>query len=177
VSTPTFLYFLTVLFVGMPAALRVTGFRVRVRNSTAFAMVAMWLFGQFIWWLTGEWLPVQAMILQDAAVIAAMFVKDDWCTCPYRNGWHQLACLWIERTPWDKAILVLFPSAWLFYFPVTTPTNQFWTLWGIGLAQLALAGLEALHEGRGTVGQPSRADAPGKFPGILFAPVKGMVNV
>lgn len=108
-------------------------------------MVAMWLFGRLVWELTGEWLPVKAMVVQDMFVIAAMFLKDDWRTCPYRNMPHQLACLWLERTPWDKRILALFPLAWLFYAPVVEPQLQFWVLWGIGLAQLALAGHEALH--------------------------------
>lgn len=164
------IYFAAILFVGIPASFRI--WPIRVRNTTALAMVVMWFLGRAIYTLTGEGMPVNAMLIQDSAVMACMFAKEDWQDCrPYGSLRRQLACLWHERTPWDKAILILFPNAWLFYFPVTTPANQFWTLWGIGLAQLALAGLEAVHEGRQAKANSSQADAPDKFSGYFFAPV------
>lgn len=172
-SAPTLLYFLAVLFVGMPAALRVTGHKVRVRNATALAFVLMWLFGRAVYAATGEWLPVQAMVFQDIVIVATIFAKDDWCDLwPYRSMKAQLAALWLERSPWDRAILALFVPAWLLYFPILSPIPQFWTLWGIGLAQLMLSGAEAFHLWLRTDGHRFRADARGRSPPLLFAPVR-----
>lgn len=175
-SAETSIYFLAVLLIGMPSALLVQvvpRVRIRIRNATALAMVATWLFGQLVWALTNEWLPVRAMILSDMIVIAAVFAKHDWQDCsPYRNMGQQFAALWCERSPWDRAIIGLFVPAWLLYAPILPPTPQFWALWGIGLAQLALAGHEALYLWQRAAGQMSRADAPGKPPGSFFAPAR-----
>ncbi len=158
-STASALYFAAILLIGVPAAFRLNG---RIRNATAFAMVAMWLFGRVVYWLTGEWMPLQAMVLQDMVVIAAMFVKEDWRDCsPYTNLRYQFCALWNERSPWDRAILALFPVAWIFYFPVVDGQKQFWTLWGLGLLQLIAAGLEALTLWQAKRGaNPFRADSP-----------------
>lgn len=173
-STSTFIVFLAILFVGVPASLRVTGLKVRVRNPVALTMVATWLAGQAVYFATGESMPIKAMVLFDSAVISAMFVKDDWISCPYDNWRHQLACLWHERTPWDKGILALFPLAWLFYTPLVGGDFQYWTLWGIGLVQLALAGQEALHHWQRARGHAPRVDARGDDPPrSLFAPALG----
>ena len=77
----------------------------------------------------------------------------------------------------DKAILVLFPVAWLFYTPILSPFYQYWTLWGISLTQLALAGSEAIHNWQRAKAKSLHADAPGIPPGTFFAPVLGRWNV
>lgn len=165
------------LVVGLPAGLRVTGFKVRIRNPVALAMVASWLAGQAIYYATGITMPTKAMILFDSIVVSTMFVKEEWVACDYRDWRHQLACLWHERTPWDKAILALFPLAWLFYTPLVGGEIQYWTLWGIGLAQLMLAGHEALHMWQRAKGHSSRADAPRDDPPrSFFAPAQGEAN-
>lgn len=169
-------YAAAIIACGVTAAIRVQGFRVRVGNITALAMVAMWFLGRLIYALTGEGTPIRFMLVQDAAVIASMFIKNEWVDCPYRSLTHQLACLWHERTPWDKAILALFPVAWFFYARVLNPSHQYWTLWGIGLLQLALAGLEAIHFRQRAKAKSLHADAPGQPPGTLFAPVWGRLN-
>lgn len=182
-SAPTLIYFIAIIAV-LPAAIRVTGRpSIHVRNPVALAMIVMWLFSRFIWWKTGQWLPIQAMLIQDMAVIGAMFVKDDWITCPYRNSWHQIRCLWHERTPWDKGILAIFPVAWLFYISAsaafigpavrllipaaTDGVIQFWVLWSLSLAQLTLAGLEGFHPFAAGNGQTLRADDE-RPPGLGF---------
>lgn len=172
-SVPTFIYCIAVIAC-LPAAIRVGG-RPFVRNATAFALIAMWLFGRAVWWLTGEWLPLQAMIVQDLVVIATIYARHDWQDCsPYRDMRCQFAALWLERSPWDRAILALYAPTWLLYAPVAAPIVQFWALWGIGLAQLALAGHEALFIWLRDNGQTTRADAPGTPPPrSLFAPVTG----
>lgn len=178
-SIPTLIYFLAVIAV-LPAAIRVSG-RPFVRNATAFALVAMWLFSRLVWALTGEYLPLEAMFIQDMVVIGAMFVKTEWVACPYRSRWHQFACIWIERSPWDKAILAIFPVAWLLYasapvafiapsvrllFPAATDGQiQFWILWSLSLGQLILAGLEGFHLAGN--GQTLRA-ADERPPGLGF---------
>lgn len=143
--------------------------RFGIGNATALAMVAMWLAGRALYLLTGLGTPLGAMLLQDMVVIAAIYVKPDWQDCfPYRTFSQQLRAAWLERSPWDRAILALFPLAWLFYLPVAAPRTTYWTLYGIGLAQLALAGWEALHLSRGRMANKSRADDAGP-PGLTFA--------
>lgn len=125
-------------------------------------MVVMWFAGQAMCAAAGGNPSLQDMIkvmtFSDAAVIASMFFKEDWATCPYTDWWRQFTCLWYERTPWDKVILVLFPVAWLFYTPLVGGDFQYWTLWGIGLLQLALAGHEAFYSTLRAVGQKLRAN-------------------
>lgn len=172
-STPSFIYFLAILFVGATCTLRVTGRKVSVRNATALAMVATWFACRLIYEATGEGMPLQGMVLSDCVVIAAMFCKDDLRYTAYETVQKQLAAMWHERTPWDKAILALFPAVWIFYAPVTDGRSQYWTLYGIGLVQLALAGWEAFYLRLQGNGQTPRADAPDIPPGSLFAPARG----
>lgn len=168
-STPTFIVFLAMLFIGVPSALRLTGLKVRVRNATALAIMAMWFVGQAIYASSGECMPLAAMLLQDMVVIVAIFTKPDWRDCsPYRTFRQQLRGAWLERSPWDRAIIALFPLAWLFYAPVVDAWLQYWTLYGIGLAQLMLAGWEALTPLLRTIGQSPRADDE-RPPGLRFA--------
>lgn len=168
-SLSTFIVFLAILFVGVPAALRVTGHKVRIRNATALAMVAMWLVGQAIYLATGETMPLGAMFLQDMVVIMAIYAKPDWQDCfPYRTFRQQIRAAWLERSPWDRGILALFPLAWLFYAPIVGAQLQYWTLYGIGLAQLMLAGQEAFPLLRGRMAKKSRAEDAGP-PGLTFA--------
>lgn len=173
-STPTLIFLIAVMFVGLPAALKVSGKpSIRIRNATAFAIVAMWLFGRLVYALTGEWLPLQAMVIQDMVVVATIFAKQDWRDLwPYRTMKAQLAAMWLERSPWDRAVLALFAPTWLFYAPVLSPILQFWTLWSIGLTQMMLAGWEAFHLWQRADGQRFRADARGPSPPLTFAPVR-----
>jgi hypothetical protein len=85
------------------------------------------------------------MVLADFAVLTVIYSKDDWRDCsPYSGLRHQLCALWLERSPWDRAIIALFPVVWLLYFPIVNPFTQYWMLWSLGLIQLMLAGREAL---------------------------------
>ncbi len=176
-SVETTIYFLALLFVGVPAALRVSvePVRIRVRNPTALAMVATWIAGRAVYAATGEWLPLKAMVLFDWAVIVAILSKKDWRICSPHGGWQYLICfLWHERSPCDRAILALFPMVWLFYAPVVDSRTQYWVLWSLSMAQLALAGLEPLQSWLGAMAKTSRADAKGRPPpGLTFhAPVR-----
>ncbi len=181
-SLAELIYIAAIVLIGGPASFRVAGWSgfvpaLRVRNPVAFAMVATWFACRLLYWGTGQGMVPEVMAVSDMFVIAAMFVKDDWRCCPYRNRWHQIACLWLERTPWDRGILALFPVAWWLYTPVLPPLVQYWVLWGIGLAQLALAGLEGLHSWQRSNGQTPRAAAPGEPPGFRFATAQGRWNV
>lgn len=183
-------YFAAIVLVGLPAAFRlsfvwdsrgllVTVLRlagsIRVRNPVALAMVATWFACRLLWSITGE-CPPQALVISDMVVIASTFVKDDWAESAYRGKRHMIACLlWFERTPWDRVILALFPVAWLLYGPVLT-RFEYWTLYGIGLAQLAIAGWEGVHNWQRTKANSSHADAPGDFSGMMFAPVQGRLD-
>lgn len=163
------IYFAAILLIGVPAAFRLSG---RVRNPVAFVMVASWVFCRILYAITGEGMPIQAMVLSDCAVIAAMFVKEDWQPCGYETLGRQFCAIWWERTPWDRAILCLFPVVWLFYAPIVGAQLQYWVLWSISLAQLMLAGLESLTLAQGLSANKSRADAPERPPPRLFATVR-----
>lgn len=162
-------YVAAIFFVGLPSAIRLKGFIPHVRNPVAFAMVATWFGCRLLYSMAHPTKDEQliATVLSDCVVIAAMFVKEDWRWCPYQNGWHQLACLWHERTPWDKAILCIFPVVWIFYAPLLDDFWQYLVLWSLSMAQLALAGWEGFQPIAAGNGQTPRA-ADDRPPGLEF---------
>lgn len=163
------IYVVAIFFVGVPSAMRLRGIIPHVRNPVAFAMVATWIACRLLYSFAHPSRDelLAATILSDCMVIAAMFVKEDWITCGYKNRWHQLACMWHERTPWDRAILAIFPVAWVFYAPILNDYYQYRVLWGLSMAQLALAGWESLHLMFAGNGQTPRA-ADERPPGLRF---------
>lgn len=188
-------YFVAIVCVGVPAAFRISDVwagrgwaaalwsilkalargRIHVRNPTALAMVGSWVACRMIYEATGETMPMQALVLSDIAVIATIYCKRVWQDCSYATLRLQLAAIWWERSPWDRAILAIFPFVWLFYAPVLDPRSQYLALWSLSLAQLMLAGAEALHLHRGQMAIKSRADAPERPPPRhdFYAPAAG----
>lgn len=170
-SPEELIYFAAIMLIGVPAAFRLDG----IRNPTALAMVATWFVGRAVYVLSGDGMPIKAMVLFDWAVIVTIFAKKDWRICAPHSGLEYLACfVWHERSPCDRAIIAMFPVVWLFYAPVAGPITQFWVLYLLGLAQLMLAGFEALQHWLGAMAKQSRADAKGRSPpGLNFhAPVR-----
>lgn len=139
---------MAIVLIGLPASIRATlrPLRIAVRNPTALAMVVGWVFGWSIYQATGIGMPIQTMVLCDWAVITVIYSKSDWSDCAPYSGWrHQLCAVWLERSPWDRAIIALFPFVWFFYTPIVDIYYRYWALYGLGLAQLMLAGREALN--------------------------------
>lgn len=180
-SAEELIYFAAILFVAATAALRFTAIarfpwrRPQAGNPTALAMVITWAICRLLYWWSGEAMPLQASVLSDVAVVAAIYCKREWRRCSYETIRLQMAALWRERSPWDRAILTLFPLVWLFYAPVVDPQTQYWTLWSLSMAQLALAWLEPLYDRRGLSANMPRADAAERPPPRLDfrAPVRG----
>lgn len=139
------LFLLAVLFIGLPAGLK--GWRhPRVRNLTALALSASWVASEAVYYITGDGMALRTMFLSDVAVIAAIYCKPEWRQWhPYRSLADQFAALWYERSPWDRAVLAVFPAAWLFYVLPMADFTRYWTLYGLALAQLLLAGWEAFN--------------------------------
>lgn len=141
------LFLAIVLLVGLPAGITVQP--LRTRNGTALALTGAWFFGWAIYIVCGIGMPVQAMLIADFAVITVIYCKDDWRDCsPYRGWAHVLCSVWLERSPWDRAILAMFPLAWVFYAGLFSDHLRYWALWLIAAAQFLLAGWEALSNTR-----------------------------
>lgn len=176
-SPEELVFMIAVGMVGIPTVLCAIIWRKRC-NWTALALVLTWVAARWIYEHTHKDITTELKVMMDFFVIAAMFIKDDLVSCAYRNRWHQFACMWHERTPWDKGVLVLYPPTWLLYSPLIGGQPQYWTLWGIGLLQLALAGHEALHLWQRARGHAPRADAHRDIPPrSFFAPALGEANV
>lgn len=132
-----------VLCVGLPAGITLGG---RLRNLTALALSLSWFAGYGFYLATGEGMSGTFLWLVDVTVIAAIFAKDEWAICaPYAGLRHQLRATWWERSPWDRAVLAIFPVAWIFYVLPISPFAEYWALYYLALAQFALAGWESLH--------------------------------
>jgi hypothetical protein len=122
------------------------------REPTAGALVAAYVVS-----LIG--LPSAYFIFPDIFTLAVIFCKPDYRPCPaYLGDWHQLKCLFLERSPTDRFIMLSFPVAWCFYSPSLSVT-QYWVLWGIALAQFIAASLEPLSDMIRSRAEASRAES------------------
>lgn len=157
-----------VLLVGIPAAVRFVRWRPRVRNLTAFALVLSWCFGQGIWLVTGNNLPISAYVIADIFVLAAIFCKADWQQYWPYEGWKaQLLALWYERSPWDRAVIAIFPVMWCVYALPLGEWTKWALLWWLSAAQFFFAGGEAIHL-VGLSANKSCVETPGGSPGSEF---------
>lgn len=140
-----------VLLVALPAA--IIG-----RNFTALALALSWLFAWVVWQLAHVGIAIQVLLIGNLAVIAAIYCKPDW---------QPSSSFWLERSPWDRAILASYPVVWFLYLGLLTPQLQYWGLWLLFAAQVLLAGGETLtlqlakrkaNEPSGPVRRSNRAD-------------------
>ena len=141
-----------VAVVGLPSAWK---------NPTAAALCLSWIFCKVLYLATGDGLAVEYYLLPDIFVLAIIFAKPDYHHYDLCGGdWHQLKCLWLERSPADRAVMSLFPIVWLTYVAAISPFLQWQMLWGAAILQFLFASaesLEALHSRRG-------ADAAHRLP-------------
>ena len=137
--TPQELILITVVaVVGIPSAWR---------NPTAAALVLAWIAVKVLYLVTGNGLAVEWYIYPDIAVLAIIFCKPDYRPCDYYRGtWHQLACLWTERSPSDRAVMAIFPLMWIAYFAPISPFIQWYLLWAGAILQFLFASAEPLAE-------------------------------
>lgn len=135
-TLPHGIMWLVIVLVGIPSAWR---------NPTSAALVLCWIAGETVFVLTGDSLPVQFYIFPDLFVIAVIYAKPDYRPCPeYRGTLHQLKCLITERSPADRAVLAVFLLMWALYVSTLHDYYRWWLLWGLAIAQLLIAGIEAL---------------------------------
>lgn len=150
-TLPHALMWAVIVLVGVPSAWR---------NPTSAALVLCWIAGETVFVLTGDSLPIQAYLYFDIAVIAVVFAKRRYQPCDrYRSAWHQIACLWLERSPADRIILCSYPAVWYLYVADIHPYFQWHWLWGIAILQLLVAGAEYhplfLHRSKAVSAKPN----------------------
>jgi hypothetical protein len=139
-STPALIMWAVVLLVGVPSAWR---------NPTAAALVLCWIFGEVVFVLTGNSLPVKYYAYPDIFVIAVIFAKGAYqCQYPYRSLWHQLECIVLERSPADRVVMLIFPVMWALYISALHPYYLWYALWGLTIVQFLAAGWEAFSSNR-----------------------------
>lgn len=151
-SLPEIIIWLVVAAVGIPSAWR---------NPTAAALVLAWLFGQVYFVIAGRNIPVELYAFPDIFVLAVIFAKREWCNQqPYRSTWHQLQCVLFERSPADRAIMLIFLGMWCVYIAGLHPYYEWMLLWALAIAQFLLAGAESFFLFRRTraVSKPPQGD-------------------
>ena len=138
--------------VGLPSAWR---------NPTAAALCLAFIFAKILYLTTGDGLATAFYLFPDIAVIGVIFCKPDYHRYPLCGGdWHQLRCMWLERSPADRCVLAIFPCLWLAYVAPIEPYLQWHVLWAGTVLQFLFAStesLEALFKRRG-------ADAANSLP-------------
>lgn len=126
-----------VLAVGLPSAWR---------NLTALALVLSWAFGYVVYVATGDGLALKYYVMADIAAIAMIACKKEARNLrPYRGAWHQLQCMILERSPWDRIVLLIFPLMWTFYVVNVSDFARYWALYLLYVIQLLASGGEALQ--------------------------------
>lgn len=122
------------LAIGVPSAWR---------NPTAAALVLSFVFSNLVYVFTGNGLAVEAYLFPDIAVIAIIFCKKNHRDYPLQGGdWHQLKCLWLERSPADRIVLSIFPLMWIGYVADVDPYYKYWALYWLAIIQFLAAGVE-----------------------------------
>lgn len=135
-SWPEALILGVVLVVGVPASFR---------NPTAAALVASWAFGQAVWLVTGDNLPIKAYVMADVTVLAVIGCKPLHFRGPYEGPWHQLKCMFLERSWWDRTVILIFPFMWSLYILDLDAKLKWYSLFWLAIIQLLAAGGEALQ--------------------------------
>lgn len=136
-SAPLLVMWLVVFAIGVPSAWR---------NPTAAALVIAWLAGQAVFYITGDNLPVQFYAFPDVFVLAMIMAKQEYCNRrPYRSVLHQLSCVLLERSPADRAVMLVFPAVWLIYVAPMHDYHRWWLLWSLTILQFLFASAESLE--------------------------------
>jgi hypothetical protein len=154
-SWPAIAIYAVVAFVGLPSA---------TRNSTALGLSLAWLLGEITWLLTSNNLPVSTYFMADVAVITLIYAKTIRRVGSkiYPSLAKQLYCLVADLTVWDRWIVALFVfGAWPLYIATIHPYYKWWSLWAIIVAQILLAGAEAIQSFRHELKQRAASDPPG----------------
>jgi len=143
------------------------------RNPTCVALALSYLLPKALILSTGYAFGIEGLFRIDLAIIAAIYIlkrgtPHPWCRkahCddgyPYRSFAHHICSFWLERTPWDRFVILCFPAAWWFY-GVQNEGVQWWGLISIWLAQLGASFWEALDRLYHRRAANAVSDSPGK---------------
>jgi hypothetical protein len=135
-SGPEIVFLSIILLVGAPAAFF---------NRTALSLVVSWSIQEAVCLVTGQGSGTMLGLVLDYGVILFVLSKPEVRDCsPYPTMWHQILSFWCERSFWDGAVLTIFPLMWLIHASKFDVYYQWWALWWLALAQIVLAGVEAL---------------------------------
>lgn len=133
--TPALIMWAVVFCIGVPSGWR---------NPTAAALVIAKIAGWGWYQISGDNLPVDFYIFPDIMVLAVIMAKPEWCNLqPYRNVWHQLQCVLLERSHADRIVMVTFVIMWGIYVMDLHPYYKWWALYWLVIAQFLAAGWEA----------------------------------
>lgn len=136
-SYPQLVMWLVVLCIGIPSAWK---------NPTAAALVIAWLVGRAVYLITGDNLAIEFYAFPDVFVLAMIMAKREYCNGqPYRSLCHQLACVLLERSPADRAVMLLFPVMWVLYVAPIHDYYRWWALYAATLLQFLFASAESLE--------------------------------
>lgn len=159
---PEIFIWAVVFVIGVPSAWR---------NPTAAALVISWIFGELVYLFSGNNLPVDFYLYPDILVLAVIMAKPEACNLrPYRNVWHQLSCVLLERSPADRMVMLIFPVMWAFYVSGLDPYYVWWTLYGLVILQFLFASSESVEKfwrSRGQPNPPPVSDDVSRFSGVL----------
>lgn len=136
-TLPHIVMWLVVAVVGIPSAWR---------NPTAAALVLCWIFSEGLFAFTGRGLAVEYYSYPDCIVLAVIFAKPEHCNQGmYQSTWHQFKCLLIERSPSDRAVMLIFPVMWWAYVADIHDFYRYWILWGGAILQFLFASSESIE--------------------------------
>jgi hypothetical protein len=162
-TPPEIIFALVVLLVGIPSMWR---------NVTAIALVVSWGLGQAVWMISGDNLPLRIYFLCDLTVLTAILCKSEAFNClPYHGPRHQVRCLLLERSLWDRIVIMIFPAMWAVYVLPVGEYNRWWTLFYLALAQLLAAGGESFQSWRAANPPEAASDNPSS--GMKFSVERG----
>lgn len=136
-STPALILWSVVFCIGVPSAWR---------NPTAAALVLAKIAGWGWTRITGDNLPVAFYLFPDIFCLAVIMAKPEWCNRqPYRGIFHQLKCVLLERSPADRAVMMVFFFSWAIYVSPIDDYYRWWMLWGGVILQFLFASAESLE--------------------------------
>jgi hypothetical protein len=169
-----------VLLVGIPSFVWVwrshDRWLVEWRNPTAGALVLCWAFGQVMFYVFGVDLLAEdnrsLLVYCDFFVIAIIIAKPEVCSLrPYHGFWHEIGCMFQERSRWDRAVFVLFLVAWVAYAAPLSERGRWMALWAIAVLQFAAAAGETITKWRTARTANAGSEVPERHPsaGLEFA--------
>lgn len=82
----------------------------------------------------------------DIFVLSVIASKDEHCNLrPYVSALHQFKCILLERSPSDRAVILVFAAMWVIYVAPIHDYYRWWMLFGGVILQFLFASAESLE--------------------------------